>query len=84
VALMKIPIQVEKRDLTARSNGGWSRKKLLVLYFACMPMIAALFIYWTMQPNTFIGLVSENIAAIVLFGLIYSNLRAYLERRRTQ
>jgi len=81
VALIRIPTQ--QATMTAKNNSGWSRKKLLVLYFACMPMIAFLFVYYTMQPNTIIGLASENIAAIVLFGLIYSNLRAYLERRRT-
>jgi hypothetical protein len=82
VAIIRIPTQ--QATTTVKNNSGWSRKKLLVLYFACIPMIAFLFVYWNMNANTFIGLVSENIAAIVLFALIYSNLRAYLERRRTQ
>ena len=84
MTIIKIPMQQNKPTITTstNTNAGWSRKKLLVLYFLCMPLIAMLFVYYSMMPDTTIGIISENIGAIVLCGIIYSNLRAYLERRK--
>lgn len=84
MTIIKIPIQQNNPVITTSvdTKEGWSRKKLLVLYFLCMPLIAMLFVYYSTMPDTTIGIISENIGAIVLCGIIYSNLRAYLERRK--
>lgn len=69
-------IQVNKRPKRIEV----SRKKMFVLYLASMPFVAALFVFYTMR-NDWIGLVSENIAAIILFSLVQTNLKLILRVR---
>jgi hypothetical protein len=61
----------------------WSRKKLFVLYVLCIPLVAMCFTYYAMRgASDTVGLISENLGAIILFGITYSYLRAVLERKR--
>jgi hypothetical protein len=76
------PIRIRKKEERIMSEK-WSRKKLFVMYLLWMPIIAVAFAYYTILPaGSTVGLVAENIAAVALFGILYSYMRSVLERKR--
>ena len=59
-----------------------SRKKLYVAYFLAMPFIAGLFVYYASDTTGVGGMSALIIGSILLFCLVYWNLRAFLEWKK--
>ena len=55
-----------------------NRKKAIILYICSIPFIAALYVYYAIDPGV-AGTSSLIIASIILFLLVYKNLQLYLE-----
>ena len=62
----------------------WSRRKTFVLYACSIPLIAALFVYWTMNEYTTVGTVSLLIGSIIMFAEAETYMREILNRRKGQ
>jgi len=60
----------------------WSRRKTFVLYVCSIPLIAALFVYWTMNEYTTVGTVSLLIGSIIFFEIVETYLRQVLQQKK--
>ena len=59
-----------------------SRKKLFVAYFVAIPFIAAFYVYYATDANGVAGQSSLIVGSIVLFLLVYWNLKAFILWKR--